>query len=180
MKKYSICILVLSIILLLIRIVWPISSAEAYEAQFSIISVIHKWLDCLLYFGVAFFIVFLTTLFMQKKEMKCCTLKTTVISSGICVTFSLLTYCGLSFLLLNSNAHPIASPASLIVGIPCLAIFVILLILYTIERKKNYSKIGIYLDVGYVLLFWFPLITLYGTFYSILSDWISVYYDKLG
>lgn len=64
---------------------------------------------------------------------------------------------------------PIDYRASIIVGILCLAAAVMLFLFYIISRHKNFTLRGVALDIGVLLISFFPLYYLWDAVYELLT-----------
>lgn len=93
----------------------------------------------------------------SKQISKISSIKTILISFSVSAITSLGIHCVLSFLscyfLTNPTRHPIRHPASLILGLLCLAILVLLLNVYYKLRKNHKFKIGFLVDFVTCLAF---------------------------
>ena len=103
----------------------------------------------------------------NKKLVRLCSLKTTLIALAIAAVTSLGIHSGLSllscFFLTNPSRHPIRFPASAGLGLLCLSGFIFLMYVYYKMRKKERSVSGVVLDVllglVYCVSFYFICVT---------------------
>ncbi len=106
-----------------------------------------------------------------------CTLHTTAISLGLSATGALGLVCVYSWLVIVSFGkmaeHPVAYPASILLGLLCLVVFILLLYFYFVKRCHAWTTKGFVIDVLTVLVY---LPTWFFTF-GYLYEWIRVFIE---
>lgn len=111
-------------------------------------------------FGIAFAVVGCFSLCFEKTVAKHCSLSTSLDAFGLSMFGAMGTLC---FLCLSAIAlagkasnYPRLFPWSLSLGIIALLALPTLVIVYVVHRKRNWSIIGVWLDLLTVILFFVP------------------------
>lgn len=127
--------------------------------------------------GGALILCGLFCLIFNKTVKENCTLKTSGISLAISAVTALGLYCAttfaLCFVMTHPSKHPIALPASIIIGILCLIALILLLRIYCKQRKEKPSAKGIVIDILFAVIYIIPLFSVYQSLHNIISVWIG-------
>ncbi len=109
----------------------------------------------LLFLGLVLFIGGLFCLVFSKTVLENCTLKTTALSLGISLVGAMGLYCFIRRLTIVAcenwiepiELYPIEYPASIMVGLLALVVFVFLIVIYCKLRKRIFSVKGLVIDI---------------------------------
>lgn len=172
-RSFSLITLASGVFLLIVGIVYPfiafqnhayangavgiIGGADAITYRFYVMSVMNGWPFCLMLFGISFVITALFCLIFSKTVKANCTLKTTAISMGLSAVGAMGLVCAfLCFTIVSFHEisrHPITFPTSILLGLLCFFIFLVLLVLYFKTRKKCWSVKGFVIDIFTSILY---------------------------
>lgn len=172
LKIFSICTLVLGVVLLLIGLGLPlwavmnntaetaiIGGADAPTYWFLFFSLHDGLLSALALMGIAFVTSALFCFIFPKTLHNHCSLKTSALSVSLSVFGGLGLVCYFFFISIaafgSSSEYPVAYPLSILVGSLCLCAFLALLVFYFTVRIKNWSIKGAIIDVLTSILY-FP------------------------
>lgn len=193
MRKISTVALIIGVVMLLVGIFLPIIFMQIYTAQNGSIGIIGgadgptaiyltqrlfgNSLLILKLFGGAITLSGLFCSIFGRTVKENCTLKTSGISLGLSVVISLGVYCVVAFIscfvMTHPNKHPITYITSIILGLLCLALFVLLLYLYVKQRKVAPSVIGVIIDILFAIIYLTPFFFTYAWAHSIVSSWLK-------
>lgn len=109
------------------------------------------WPIALILLGISVVISSGFCLLLSRTVSTHCNIKTSAISLGLSGTGALGVYCVLWWVTLaafgEASKHPVVYPVSIALGMLCFLAFILLVGLYFMVRRKNWSVIGVIIDV---------------------------------
>ena len=127
-----------------------IGGAEVPTYQFMFWSLLDGWPFVLILLGISLVLSACFCLLFSKTVNKCCRLTTSAISLGLSAVGALGLACVLLWLSIvtfgNMSRYPIQYPLSILLGMFCFCVFMILLALYFKARKGNWLWKGLLID----------------------------------
>jgi len=167
LRHFSLLTLFAGILFLLIGIVSPcivlynytsqhgaigiIGGADTPTISFIVFGLMGGWPFVVILFGIALIISALFCLIFFKTVKNNCEIKTTVFSLGLSAVGALGLLCAYLWLFIvssgNMSTYPIVYPVSILLGIICFFIFIVLIAIYLILRKNNWSIKGFCIDI---------------------------------
>ena len=148
-----------------------IGGADTPTYEFVVFRLMNGWPFVAILFGIALAVSALFCLIFSKTVKNNCNIKTTALSLMLSAVGALGLVCVTLWIVIVSfgemSRHPISYPVSILLGMFCFFMFLVLIALYFITRKKNWSIKGIVIDVLtsilYLLPFFFAFEYLYET-----------------
>lgn len=187
LKQTSLLTLSVGVLLLVIGAIAPFIALQTYTSQNGATGIIggadtptyksvvfrlmNGWPFVAILFGIALVVSALFCLIFSKTVKNNCNIKTTALSLMLSAVGALGLVCVTLWIVIVSfgemSRHPISYPVSILLGMFCFFMFLVLIALYFITRKKNWSIKGIVIDVLtsilYLLPFFFAFEYLYET-----------------
>ena len=187
LKQTSLLTLSVGVLLLIIGAIAPFIALQTYTSQngatgiiggadtptyeFVVFRLMNGWPFVAILFGIALAVSALFCLIFSKTVKNNCNIKTTALSLMLSAVGALGLVCVTLWIVIVSfgemSRHPISYPVSILLGMFCFFMFLVLIALYFITRKKNWSIKGIVIDVLtsilYLLPFFFAFEYLYET-----------------
>lgn len=181
MKKQTLASIVTGIILLMIWSLFPFIAKISGIDAYSNISMIRA---SMLIFSIAFFVLSILLHIFRKQMEEYCSLRTTCLSILISAVGSLGLYAAfifyLTFFLGSVREHPIVYNVGRVVIPLSFLLFCILLVVYILVRRKKIFSIGTVIDIIISIIFIIPFWSIYAFIQISISDYLAIYYDKIG
>ena len=176
LKRSAMWTLILGFVILLVGIMVPIIAVRLYTSQHGSIGIIggadgptaifltwkklNGWPVNFGLLGLNLIVSAAFCLLFSKTVIACCSRKTTLIALGLSGFGALGIMCVFSWYTIvvfhEMSKHPIEYPASILLGLACLAAFIFLVIYYFKTRKRNWSTKGFLIDIFTGILY-FPV-----------------------
>ena len=174
LKRFSLIVLICGVVLLALGFGFPflallgaesaateiIGGADGSTYQFLLLNLFDGLPPVLILFGIGMVMSSGFCLLFSKTVLKHCSIYTSAVSLALPCVGGAGCNCALVWLVATPVKNPIAYPISIVGGLACLAVFVVLYALYSKKRKENLTAAGIAIDflTGIVYLpafFWF-------------------------
>ena len=148
-----------------------IGGADTPTYEFVVFRIMNGWPFVAILFGITLIVSALFCLIFSKTVKNNCNIKTTALSLGLSAVGAAGLVCAFLWFSIVSfgemSKHPIEYPVSILLGIVCFFAFVVLIALYFIARKINWSIKGFCIDiltsVIFLPTFFFAFSYLYNT-----------------
>lgn len=175
LKRISLLTLLIGALFSMIGVIAPFAALKNYTSQngaigiiggadtptykFIILRIMSGWSFIAILLGIALIISALFCLLFSKTVKNNCSIKTTALSLGLAAVGAAGLMCAFLWFTIVSfgemSKHPIAYPASKLMGILFFFAFVVLMVIYVKARKANWSIKGLIIDVLTCILY-FP------------------------
>ena len=148
-----------------------IGGADTPTYEFVVFRIMNGWPFIAILFGITLIVSALFCLIFPQTVKNNCNIKTTALSLGLSAVGAAGLVCAFLWFTIVSfsemSKHPIEYPVSVLLGIFCFFVFVVLIALYLKARKINWSIKGFCIDilisVIYLPTFFFVFSYLYNT-----------------
>ena len=162
LKRYALWVLLLGIGVFLLGFMIPfvtarhlsmgiVGGADWPTYQFLLSHAFNGWPIAFILLGISVVISSGFCLLFSKTVNKHCNIKTSAISLGLSGVGAAGLVCAFWCFAIGAlggvSKHPIEFPVTMLFGVLCFLLFILLIGLYFIVRRKNWSIIGIILDV---------------------------------
>ncbi len=128
-----------------------IGGADMPTTNFIVFRIMNGWPFVAILFGITLIVSALFCLIFSKTVKNNCNIKTSALSLGLSAVGALGLVCAFLWFTIVSfgemSKHPISYPTSIILGMICFFVFIILIALYFRVRKINWSIKGVIIDV---------------------------------
>ena len=128
---------------------------------------------CAILFGITLIVSALFCLIFPKTVKRNCNIKTTALSLGLSAVGAMGIVCAFLWFTIVSfhemTKHPITYPFSIVLGMFCLLLFIVLIAVYLKFRKNNWSIQGFCIDILTSVVYLPTFFFVFSYLYEILS-----------
>ena len=184
LKRNALIILILGVVMSVVGLIAPLISlnfaseggatgiiggADAPTYKFLLFNLLDGLLFVVLLLGISLILSSAFCLLFSKTVRKHCNISTSALSLGLSSVGALGLVCALVWFVMaafgETSKHPIEYPVSITLGVSCFFIFICLIAVYVYKRSRNWSVIGVIIDVltsiVYLPAFFFAFTYLY-------------------
>lgn len=172
-KRVSLFTLLTGVLFSIIGVIVPLITLQIYTSQNGAIGIIggagtptyelvafqfmNGWPFFAILFGITLIVASLFSLIFSKTVQNNCSIKTTALSLGLSAAGAAGLVCAFLWFTIVSfgemSKHPIAYPASVLIGILCFFAFIVLIAIYLKVRETNWSMKGLIIDILTSIIF---------------------------
>lgn len=166
LKRFSVILLIIGFIGLSAGIVVPILTHNPVNEAWGIW---YHWPRCVSLLSVEFILTGLVCLIFRNTVEKSCSVKTFLLALSISAAGGLGVFCIFNWLGMvwfgESDAYPVQYPLTVAIGCATFVIFVVLIVFYIKQRRKQWSFKGLLIDLAtsilYLPAFFYVFLVLY-------------------
>lgn len=189
LKRNALIILILGVLMSVLGFIAPIvywnnytlhngamgiiGGADAPTYTFMLLSLFDGLPFVLVLLGISLVVSALFCLIFFETVKNNCNIKTTALSLGLSAVGAMGLMCAFLWFTIVSfgemSRHPIAYPASIILGLVCFFLFIVLIALYIKLRKNTWSIKGFFIDILTSIVYLLTFFFVFSYLYEILS-----------